>query len=56
MDVARVQASLHAAELCVAHGLWDSAVNRASFALFQAAIGALEQRGLRRRADAQRCP
>jgi uncharacterized protein (UPF0332 family) len=38
MDVARVQASLHAAELCVAHGSVDSAVNRAYFALFQAAI------------------
>ena len=38
MDIERVQASLHAAELCLAHGLWDSAVNRAYFALFQAAI------------------
>jgi hypothetical protein len=33
-----------------AHGLWDSAVNRADFALFQAAICALERRGIRRRA------
>jgi len=49
MDVERVQASLHAAELCLAHGLWDSAVNRAYFALFQAAICALERRGMRRR-------
>jgi hypothetical protein len=31
MDVARVQASLHAAELCLAHGLSDSAVHRAYF-------------------------
>ena len=49
MDVERVQTSLHAAELCLTHGLWDSAVNRAYFALFQAAICALEQRGMRRR-------
>ena len=38
MDVARVQASLRAAELCLVHGLWDSAVNRAYFTLFQATI------------------
>ena len=31
------------------HGLVDSAVNRAYFALFQAAICALERRGMRRR-------
>ena len=49
MNLARVQASLQAAELCLAHGLWDSAVNRAYFALFQAAICALERRGMRRR-------
>ena len=49
MDVARVQASLHAAEICLTNRLWDSAVNRAYFTLFQAAICALEQRGMRRR-------
>jgi uncharacterized protein (UPF0332 family) len=57
MELARTQASLQAAELCVAHGLWDSTVNRAYFALFQAAICALERRGMRRREwDPQRCP
>src|SRR2546426_6748137 len=50
MEFERAQASLQAAELCLAHGLVDSAVNRAYFALFQAAICALERRGLRRRA------
>jgi hypothetical protein len=49
MEFERAQASLQAAELCLAHGLVDSAVNRAYFALFQAAICALEQRGMRRR-------
>jgi uncharacterized protein (UPF0332 family) len=49
MEFARAQASLQAAELCLAQGLWDSAVNRAYFALFQAAICALEHRVLRRR-------
>src|SRR5262249_40876302 len=49
MEFERAQASLQAAELCLAHGLWDSAVNRAYFALFQAAICALERRGGRRR-------
>ena len=34
MEFERAQASLHAAELCLAHGLVDSAVNRAYFALF----------------------
>src|SRR6266511_3877103 len=49
MEFERAQASLQAAELCLAHGLVDSAVNRAYFALFQAAICALERRGMRRR-------
>ena len=49
MEFARAQASLQAAEICLAHGLVDSAVNRAYFALFQAAICALERRGMRRR-------
>ena len=49
MEFERAQASLQAAELCLAHGWVDSAVNRAYFALFQAAICALEQRGMRRR-------
>jgi uncharacterized protein (UPF0332 family) len=49
MEFERAQASLQAAELCLAHGLVDSAVNRAYFALFQAAICALEERVIRRR-------
>ena len=49
MEPARAQASLRAVELCLAQGLLDSAVNRAYFALFQAAICALEHRGIRRR-------
>lgn len=49
MEFERAQSSLQAAELCLAHGLLDSAVNRAYFTLFQAAICALEHRGLRRR-------
>lgn len=49
MEPERVQASLQAAELCLTEGLWDSAVSRAYYALFQAAICALESRGLRRR-------
>jgi uncharacterized protein (UPF0332 family) len=49
MEFERVQASLRAAELCLEQGLLDSAVNRAYFALFQAAIWALEHRGIRRR-------
>jgi uncharacterized protein (UPF0332 family) len=49
MEPERVQASLQAAELCLTEGLWDSAVNRAYYALFQAAICVLERRGLRRR-------
>ena len=49
MELERAQASLRAAELCLAHGLLDSAVNRACFAMFQAAVAALEHRGIRRR-------
>jgi uncharacterized protein (UPF0332 family) len=49
MERERAQTSLRAAEICLAHGLWDSAVHSAYFALFQAAICALEHRGLRRR-------
>ena len=49
MEPERAQASLQAAELCLTAGLWDSAVSRAYYALFQAAISALESRGLRRR-------
>lgn len=49
MDLARAQASLHAAQLCLEHRLFDSAVNRAYFAMFQAAIAALEAQGTKRK-------
>ena len=49
MELERAQVSLRAAELCLAQGLLDSAVNRAYFAMFQAAVAALEHRGIRRR-------
>ena len=49
MDFARAQATLRAAELCLAHGLSDSAANRAYFAGFQAAIWALENQGVSHR-------
>lgn len=49
MDQERAQASLRAAECCLTQGLWDSAVSRAYYALFQAAICVLESQGLRRR-------
>ncbi len=49
MELERAQASLRAAQLCLAQGLVDSAVNRAYFVLFQAAICALESQGIRRR-------
>ncbi len=49
MEPERSMSSLKAAELCLSHGLLDSAVSRAYYALFQAAICALESRGLRRR-------
>jgi uncharacterized protein (UPF0332 family) len=50
IELARAQASLSAAELCLANGWLDSAVSGAYYTLFQAAICALEQRGIRRRA------
>lgn len=45
----RAQASLRAAKLCLEQVSIDSAVSRAYFAMFQAAISALEQRGIKRR-------
>ena len=48
MDLAWAQASLKAAQLCLEQGLFDSAVNRAYFTLFQTAICALESQGIRR--------
>ena len=47
MDWTRAQGSLNAAQLCVAQQLSDSAVSRAYFAAFQAAICALESQGVK---------
>jgi uncharacterized protein (UPF0332 family) len=49
MDLARARTSLQAAQLCLEHRLFDSAVNRAYFTMFQAAIAALEEQGNKRR-------
>ena len=48
MELSRAQATLQAAQLCMEHRLWDSAANRAYFAAFQAAICALESKGIKR--------
>ena len=47
MDWTRAQGSLKAAQLCLGQQLSDSAVNRAYFAAFQAAICALESQGVK---------
>lgn len=49
MDLERAQASFRAARLCLEHRLCDSAVNRAYYAAFQAAICAIESQGIRRK-------
>jgi uncharacterized protein (UPF0332 family) len=48
MELERAQAALRAAYLCLAQRLFDSAANRAYFAIFQAAICALESQGIKR--------
>ena len=48
MDLKRAQSSLKAAQLCLEQQLFDSAASRAYFAMFQAAICALETRGIKR--------
>lgn len=48
MDWTRAQGSLKAAQLCLEQQLSDSAVSRAYFAAFQAAICALETQGITR--------
>jgi hypothetical protein len=48
MDLVRAQGSLRAAHLCLEQRLFDSAVNRAYFAMFQAAIATLEEQGTKR--------
>jgi uncharacterized protein (UPF0332 family) len=47
MDWTRAQGSLKAAQLCLEQQLSDSAVSRAYFAAFQAAISALENQGVK---------
>lgn len=47
MDWTRAQGSLKAAQLCLEQQLSDSAVSRAYFAAFQAAICALESQGVK---------
>ena len=48
MEWSRTQGSLKAAQLCLEQQLSDSAVSRAYFAAFQAAICALETQGIKR--------
>ena len=48
MEIERAQSALKAARLCLQERLFDSAANRAYFAVFQAAICALESRGIKR--------
>jgi uncharacterized protein len=48
MELERAQAALRAAYMCLAQRLFDSAANRAYFAIFQAAICALESQGIKR--------
>ncbi|OGQ80271.1 MAG: hypothetical protein A3F90_10520 [Deltaproteobacteria bacterium RIFCSPLOWO2_12_FULL_60_19] len=48
VDLKRAQSSLKAAQRCLEEQLFDSAVSRAYFAMFQAAICALETRGIKR--------
>ena len=45
MEIAKAEESLKAAELCYAQGLYNSAANRAYYAMFQAAQVALETSG-----------
>jgi uncharacterized protein (UPF0332 family) len=48
MEIAKAEESLRAAELCYAHGLYNSSANRAYYAMFQAAQIALETSGFMR--------
>ncbi len=47
MRIEKAHESLKAAELCFAEKLYNSTANRAYYAMFQAAIVALETVGLR---------
>ncbi|MGH8064195.1 MAG: HEPN domain-containing protein [Candidatus Entotheonellia bacterium] len=48
MELARAESSLKAAKACLEQRWWDSAASRAYFAMFQAAVCALEAYGIRR--------
>ena len=48
MEMAKAEESLNAAELCYAQGFYNSATNRAYYAMFQAAQVALETAGFMR--------
>ena len=47
MNIEKAKESLQAAELCYAHKLYNSTTNRAYYAMFQAAVVALEVGGLK---------
>jgi len=48
MEMAKAEESLNAAELCYVQGFYNSATNRAYYAMFQAAQVALETAGFMR--------
>jgi uncharacterized protein (UPF0332 family) len=48
MELARAESSLRAAKVCLEQRCLDSAASRAYFAMFQAAVCALEAYGVRR--------
>ena len=48
MDIAKAEESLKAAELCHNAGLYNSAVSRAYYAMFQGAHVALDRAGFKR--------
>lgn len=48
MELARAESSLKAAKVCLEQRCFDSAASRAYFAMFQAAVCALEAYGVRR--------
>jgi len=48
MEIAKANESLNAAESCFAGGLYNSAVSRSYYSMYQAAQAALEAAGLKR--------
>ncbi len=51
MEISKAQESLDAAKLCYGHKLYNSTVSRAYYAMFQAAVVALESAGVLPNAD-----